>query len=118
MAIVCRSQSDHDAQEDLARFGLQDKYVSDFPKIYFFFFFVFWLLPWNEYRNMKIFSIFWGIMAIEFMAIENHLYNQMILAFKIVIYHFGYIHSLSMTPNFTCAADWRTTHLLQCPSLR
>lgn len=54
---------------------------------------------------MKIFSIFWGIMAIEFMAIENHLYNQMILAFKIVIYHFGYIHSLSMTPNFTCAAD-------------
>lgn len=45
MAIVCRSQSDHDAQEDLARFGLQDKYVSEIPKIYFFFFLVFWLLP-------------------------------------------------------------------------
>jgi hypothetical protein len=39
------------------------------------------------------------------MAIENHLYNQMILAFRILIYHFGYIHPLSMIPNFACAAD-------------
>ncbi len=36
MAIVCHGQSDHDAQEDLARFGLQDKFVSNFAKIYFF----------------------------------------------------------------------------------
>jgi hypothetical protein len=94
MAIVCHSQSDHDPQEDLARFGLQDKYVTSFPKIYFFG--VFWLLTSNEYRSLTIFPIFWGIMAIEVMAIENHLYNQMILAFNILIYHFGYIHSLTL----------------------